>query len=203
MKKIFLIIFVFLIFISACSNNSVDHPNSSQTTDNSQTLHLEDGEIINQGEFFRVYKMSANQVKYIIYDKLGNIVFSNSIHKPLTIHMIDASTLDIGIGYGSGITVHQYYHTDQGVFSQEFQYVLATSNGLVAYMDVPEKQSFEKRKIVVQDIFDKKTYYKEFFLDFAQIDTPVISAEFSKDHKQLHLEYLLHNNAQADALLEL
>ena len=61
---------------------------------------------------------------------------------------------------------------------------------LIAYIDVSKDQPMENRKVIVQNIFDKSILYKEFQLDFSDVDTPVTEAKFSKNGAALHLTYL-------------
>ena len=39
-------------------------------------------------------------------------------------------------------------------------------------------------------IFDKSLFYMEYYLDFSNVDTPVIDAEFSNDSTSLRLKFL-------------
>ena len=104
--------------------------------------------------------------------------------------MVNDDIVDIEIVMGTGITIHKYYGVEENVFSREFLYVLTNSDKLVAYIDVSKEKPFENRKIIVQDIFDKNSFCKEFQLDFSDVDTPVMEAMFSKDGTSLQLTYL-------------
>ena len=55
---------------------------------------------------------------------------------------------------------------------------------------IPEDHPLDNRKVIVHNVFDKSLFYKEFEIDFAKVDTPVLSASFSNDHSQLNLTYL-------------
>lgn len=172
MKKILLLLVCILIcFLSACSPNK---------------------EIIESGKYYSIYKEkeSATQVCYNIYNSNGETVLSESTSRPLTIEMIDNETVGIEIGMGTGISIHRFYNAKENVFSQDFSYVVANSNGLIAYIYVPKETPFENRKIVVQSIFDRDVFYKEFELDFSDVDTPVVEASFSKDGTSLQITYL-------------
>lgn len=178
-KYLFLLVFVFFFFISACSQ----HKN---VVDN----ELEQLEIIDSGTYYRIYKGNINQVCYDIYNSKGEIVLSQTTDRPLEINMISDDIIDIKVGMGSGIAIHKYYSICENVFSQEFSYVLSSSDKLIAYIHVPKERPFENRKVIVQNIFDKNLFYKEFQLDFSHVDTPVVEAVFSKDGASLQLTYL-------------
>ncbi len=180
MKKYFyLLVSVLFCFISACSPyNNISNSEPKQM------------EVIDSGKNYCIYKGNINQVSYDIYNSEGKIVLSEKTDRPLEINMINDDIIDIGIGMGTGITIHKYYSISENIFSQEFFYVLSNSDKLIAYIDVPKEKSLENRKVIVQNIFDKKLFCKEFQLDFSNVDTPVIEAKFSKDGKSLQLTYI-------------
>jgi len=74
----------------------------------------------------------------------------------------------------------------QTVSGEQTTIVLSKS----AYMEVPKENPMENRKVVVQNMFDKVLFYKEYQLDFARIDTPVIKALFLNNGTQIQLTYL-------------
>lgn len=115
---------------------------------------------------------------------------SDETDRPLRINMLCDDIVDIRIGMGTGVAVHKYYDAARNIFSQEYCYVLTAKEDLVAFIDVPEKEPFKNRKVVVRNIFDKCLFYKEYYLDFSNVDTPVIDAEFSNDSTSLRLTFL-------------
>ena len=164
----------------------------------------EQREIVDSGKYYCIYQEYITRVSYEIYDSQGKVVLSETTDRPLKINMVNDDTLDISIGFGTGIVSHQYYSVDKNVFSQEFLYVLSNSDELVAYIDIPEEKPFENRKVVVQNIFDKNIFYKDFQLEFSHVDTPVIDATFSKDGTALQLTYLSgEERTQTSTVLDL
>lgn len=178
-KYLYIMVCILACFISACSLN--------KNVFNSESEYMD---IIDSGKYYRIYKMDITNVCYNIYDSNGKIVLSEITDRPLSINMLSQDIVDIETGMGSGIATHKYYEPYRNVFSKEFSYVLANSGKLVAYIDVPTEHPFENRMVVVQNIFDSDVFYKEYQLDFADIDTPVVEAEFSNDGKTLKLTYL-------------
>lgn len=172
------------MFSTACSAQSSAVDNSIITNPS------ENYKIMDSGAYYRIYKINTTQVCYEIYNSNADIVLSETTDKPLTIDMINNDIVDIGIGMGTGLTTHKYYNIKQNQFSEEFLYVLSNSNELIAYIDAPEHKSFENRKVIVQNIFDKKLFHKKFQLDFSDVDTPVTQASFSEDEKSLQITYL-------------
>lgn len=179
-KQLVALLLSFLFcFISACSPyNNISNSEPKQM------------EIIDSGKYYRIYRGSINQVCYDIYNSEGEVVLSEKTDRPLEINMINDDIIDIEIGMGTGIIIHKYYSIGDNIFSQEFPYVLSNLDKLIAYIDVPKEKPLENRKVIVQNIFDKSLFYKEFQLDFSNVDTPVIEAKFSKDGESLQLTYL-------------
>ena len=54
---------------------------------------------------------------------------------------------------------------------------------------MPAEDSFENRRLVVQNVFDKTEYYKEFLIDFSKFDMPIIDAHFINNDSQLQIKY--------------
>lgn len=173
-KYLYILLPVLFCFLTACSPYS----------------NLKQTQIIDSGKYYRIYKENDNQVRYEIYNPEGKIALSKKTDRPIEINMIGDNIIDIGIGMGTGITIHKYYNANENIFSQDFTNVLSDSDKLIAYIDVPKENPLENRKVIVQNIFDKGLFYKEFQLDFSNVDTPVIEAKFSKDGTSLQLTYL-------------
>lgn len=173
-KYLYILLPVLFCFLTACSPYS----------------NLKQTQIIDSGKYYRIYKENDNQVHYEIYNPEGKIALSKKTDRPIEINMIGDDIIDIGIGMGTGITIHKYYNANENIFSQDFTNVLSDSDKLIAYIDVPKENPLENRKVIVQNIFDKGLFYKEFQLDFSNVDTPVIEAKFSKDGTSLQLTYL-------------
>ena len=153
------------------------------------TREFDGREIIDFGKYYRIYKGDVTQVCYDIYDSEGKIVLSEETDRPVEINILGDNIVDIEIGMGTGIATHRYYHVKKNVFSQEFQNVLSNVDNLIAYIDIPKENPLKNRKVIVQNIFDRGLFFKEFQLDFSKLDTPVIDAMFSKDGTSLQLTY--------------
>ncbi len=173
-KYLYILLPVLFCFLTACSPYS----------------NLKQTQIIDSGKYYRIYKENDNQVRYEIYNPEGKIALSKKTDRPIEINTIGDDIIDIGIGMGTGITIHKYYNANENIFSQDFTNVLSVSDKLIAYIDVPKENPLENRKVIVQNIFDKNMFYKEFKLNFSNVDTPVIEAKFSKDGTSLQLTYL-------------
>lgn len=107
-----------------------------------------------------------------------------------TISMISTDIVDVSVGCGTGIIRHTYYSVSQNRLSEPFEYVVAISNHIVAYIDVSQKSPLEGRKLIIRDIFDRAVYCEEFTFDFSYVDTPVVVAAFDDKGTKLQLTYL-------------
>lgn len=192
MKKLLCILVSFIFFfVLACSpdKNLANNESGRSDVTDSET-NSEQNEIIDFGTNYRIYKGNITQVRYEIYNTKGETVLSETTDRPLKINTINDNLIDIAIGMGTGITVHKYYSISNDIFSSEFTYVYSNLDELIAYIYVPTENPMENRKVIIQNIFDKSLFYKEFELDFSKVDTPIMEATFSRDGKSLQITYL-------------
>lgn len=89
-------------------------------------------------------------------------------------------------GCGTGCWIDQYYDTVNRIRSQPFESPIASNDKLIVYFDYHD----EGITLVVQDIFDRQTYYKEFKRDFQFKYSPFINAEFISGGRQLRITYM-------------
>ena len=178
---------VILCFLSACTGSNY---NVRYLIDETSIYQTSNKEVVDSSRYYCIYRENTTSMRYEIYNSNGAVVLSDITDKPLKIEMLDMNIVDISVGMGTGLAKHKYYSVDKNLFSEEFLYVLSNSNELVAYIDVPKEQPFENRKLVVQNIFDKDVFYREYQINFSRVDTPVIEAVFSEDGSSLHLTYL-------------
>ena len=187
MNKYLLLIFsVCFISISACSSRGI--------FSNSNTM-------IQNSKFYKIYENNITDVIYEIYDINNEIMYSDSTENPLKIDMLNNTIIDVSIGMGTGITIHKYFDIENRLVSDEYSYVLANYDNLVAYIDVPKENSFENRKIAVHNKFDKNVFYKEFDMDFSDVDTPITYARFIENGKVLEITYLSGANQIVKSIL--
>ena len=191
-NHLYLLVCALFCFIVGCT------PNENALNNESEQMKM-----VDSGKYYRIYKGNINQVCYEIYNTEGELVLSDKTERPLEINMINDDIVDIEIGIGTGITTHRY-DVGEDIFSQKFQYVLSNFDKLVAYIDVPKEKPLENRKVIVRNMFDKQYFYKEFLLDFSNVDTPVIDAKFLKNGTSLQLTYLSgEEQTQVSTILEL
>ena len=197
MKKhiAFLLCLIMIISLVSCDtvNKNKDTENDTASTESSDK---DDGTTdtptndINK-KYYKIEKLELTKVRYYIYDSNGNIVLSDETDRPLDISMLGDNIVDICIGMGTGISIHKYYDIENNRFSEEYSYVAASSENLVAYIDTSMEKPLFNRVLVVRDIFDKNIFYKSFVLDFSPtVDDPIVSATFTDGESELEVIYL-------------
>ncbi len=190
MKKANIILLcLLLLFLTACSvlENS---NNSMQLGENNS----DERRLIDSGDYFKLYDNTLSEI-YEIYNSQGELVRTETTDDPISITMLNESVLDISIGKGTGITQHTYYDAERNVFSDEFSYVICTDGELVAYIGLSEDK-VNNKTLIVEDIFNKEIYYKEFKGAFDEVDTYELSSvggEFSEDFSKLTVRYYQRN----------
>ena len=150
--------------------------------------------LIDSGDYFKLYDNTLSEI-YEIYNSQGELVRTETTDDTISITMLNESVLDISIGKGTGITQHTYYDAELNVFSDEFSYVICTDGELVAYIGLSEDK-VNNKTLIVEDIFNKEIYYKEFKGAFDEVDTYELSSvggEFSEDFSKLTVRYYQRN----------
>lgn len=169
-----LILCAFLLAFITISNSS------------SSTAETSVEEIISDEKYYKVILKENRECDYYIYDVNGNIVEEESgITNLLDIKLLNDNVVDVHINEGTSLSEHHYYSIERDSFSKKYEFVMAYSNEKVAYLD----GSINDRRLVVQNVFDKTEYDKEFDLNFSTFIQPVVEASFINNDSQLQITY--------------
>ena len=202
MKKIiaFLLCLIMLLSVVSCNiendiTSADDNTTNAEGSDkNNTTVNTEGSDKptdTSNKQYYKIEEIELTKVRYYIYDYNGNVVLSEETDRPLNISMLGDNIVDIRIGMGTGLSLHNYYDVQNNRFSEEYSYVVASSGNLVAYIDISMEEPMLNRVLVVRDIFDKNVFYKSFGLDFSPtIDFPIESAKFSEGEETLDVVYM-------------
>lgn len=178
MKKFLCLLTIMVIcIVSACSPYGIDNRQAHK-------------EIVDSDKYYCIYKDDEGTVGFELYNMYGDVVLSEKTNRPIKVNMLNEDIVHIEVGMGTGIAIHKFFNVSKNQFSQEFTYVLANSDNLIEFIDIPKNNSMENRKVVVQNVFDSSLYYKEFSLNFSNVDTPVVEANFTENETSLQLTYL-------------
>ncbi len=187
MKKFYcLLLCVFLLLLSACSLTETDNSSDAITGESIS----DENSLIAACDYYKLYANTLSET-YEIYNANGELVRTEATDMPLSVTMLNETTVDISKGKGTGITQHTYYSVQKDAFSDDFLYVICADNDLIAYIGLAEDGSDDKT-LIVQNIFDKSSYCKEFKGVFDQVDTYDLSSvegEFSNDLSILTVRY--------------
>ena len=182
MKKIYKSVLIILagaliiLSMTACS--------SSARNKSSEKL------LIESGDYYKIYDGDLEEA-YEIYNAKGELVRSYTTDSPLNIEMLNSTTVDISEGIGTGITQHTYYNAEKDIFSDDFTYVLCAEKDMIAYVG-KSANGTDNKTLIIQNIFDKENYYKEYEDVFENADNYEISSAhgtFSDDFSALTINY--------------
>ena len=185
-----LLICVFLVALCACSNSDINTVDNTDTIDNTDTVDDTDNtfeeEVVSEEEYYKMVYTGNFEYGYYIYDANKNIVEEEKgLTNLLDVTLLNDNVVDVHINLGSGLSEHSYYSVERDAFSKKYLYVSAYNNEKVAYLN----GSFQDRRLIVQNVFDKTEYYKEFDLDFSTFFFPVVEASFINNDSQLQVTY--------------
>lgn len=140
-------------------------------------------------EYYEVYgitKYLKPQYQYFIFDN-EHEVLDYGVTFRLEPHISESHGLiKFRLGIGTALREYRYYDPEIRLRSESFYNTLTETHSLVAY----QYPGWLPDKIIVQDIFDKTCYYREFTIAFAHNDLPVTSAEFIDRGTKLKITYL-------------
>lgn len=194
MKKFYCITLLgILLLMSACSITVANNTTSHSEVEN----YTNEKKLIESCEYYKIYDGILTKT-YEIYNAEGNLVYSETTDRPLSLTMINDSTIDISKGMGTGLAQHTYYNVKTDSFSDDFLYVICTNSDMIAYIG-QSRDGLDNRTLIVQNIYNTNYYYKEFVGVFAKADTYDLSnvkGEFSDDVSKLTVHYFQNNSRE-------
>lgn len=191
MKKKILCIVLFLAVLFLCGCEA--DVNEEITTDcNGEDISVVyESKVIEQQDFYTITDNGDFSYSYEICDKNGNVILSENLwHTRPHITKVDENIFKCTTQWGTGITTQKsvYVNVESGLVSEAFNAVYDEFAGKTVYYSFLDS----RRVMVIQDIFDKDAYYKEFELsdDIYVAADAVTGAEVSSDGKTLTVKYL-------------
>ena len=184
-------------------SDDANNPDDEENEDGS-TMDKEDSNqsseypyCVKDSKYFSIECIGLGKHKYIIYNKDGNAVLTKETNRPLDVYMMTDNIVSISIGMGTGISLKTYYNVETDTFSEEYSYVVTTSDELIVYLD----GDLEDRVLVAKSIFGN-----DFYLEFCDLDIradvmPVCSASIIGPN--LHFYYNSQDNTQKTVILNL
>lgn len=145
---------------------------------------------MSESPYYRIYLGSTMEDRfyyyYDLFDADGNQVDHTCTYmaEPQISEVSDhVLRISAQAGTGRGCIWFYYYDVNENRSSVPHDYPLAQKAPLVAY--------FDGKHVIVSDMFDPESYYKEIVLDneFSNSIEPVLDAEFSEDLSHLIVLY--------------
>lgn len=124
-----------------------------------KTLFVIDSKVIDRGDYYKIIDItndSSFMYYYIIYSLDGKIIDEQIVNKYVSIS-IDSNILEVNLNYGTLATKSIFYNLNNANKSEVYQNVLSRDKELIIYQ--------ENKDLVIQNVFDKRIYYKNIEID--------------------------------------
>ena len=194
MKKRLIIGFLFtslMLLVSSCaspSNSSgVKESPSSQASDGISYEDVENPQIINETKYYKLLQGDNYTYYYYIYNDDNEVVDEGGYGRIPALSMANDTLVKLRIQAGTGIGTSstRYFNTEKNVLSPWFSSVYAETGEVIVMSDYG--------KLIVQNIFDRTAYYREFTefnSELANTVEPFVNVEFVSDGNQIIVTYL-------------
>ena len=197
MKNSIMILMVcLLILMTGCeksdlSSNDIKSTNKETRIESSSNKSNDNREIVYKNKYIKVFSYMKDKetlYKYTIYTKKGEKFYQEkNLYKQPNFKKIDEDLMSVGIGAGTAVYLVKYFDVSNKEISKTFETPLDVKDRNVILFD------FEKNSIVVQNIFDKDKYYKDFPLKDVNGTFPISDAKFIGSDK-IKVKYTVGND---------
>ena len=144
---------------------------------NGYVAHFDGAEwTVLKGSFFTITRNDDFTYSYRVVDVNGNLLFENGdYHREPKIAVVAPTVYGLVTQTGTGLSTNWAVYCDvvEGKTSEFFSYVLVAKGEYVIYVDRINSEPV----IIVQNIFDKARYYKEYKLEHSSS----VAADVVKD----------------------
>lgn len=155
------------------------------------------GELYSEADGYKIYyDQNLNTYAYQIFSLEGEITEEvTNIKGILAICEVNDFVIHVKISAGSCARQEWFYNRKTGEKSEEFFNVSAVNNTMIVYMEFTDEG---KICLVIRDIFDQNTFYKEITRDFSRIAIACLdlSEAVFLDEKDLKIEYYPGENRE-------
>ena len=143
--------------------------------------------IVEENQYYRLYRDENFMWLYVIFDKDGNEVKSNQYSRYPHIAVLDNKIISVSVQAGTGIETRwiYFYDVENGVLSDVFYSVFEQYDNRII--------KGTHNSIIVRDIFDETKFFKE-FEDFEGMSQntafPFVDAEFVDNGQKISVIYM-------------
>lgn len=167
LKRCISIILVFITLLCSCSSYS----------------------IVEQGKNYVITQSNkSHQYHYKILDNNGKTIEEEDISTYPKIQAVSDSIIEVQTGSGN-VVYRQYFNINDRKKSELFQNPIIMDYGKIVYASTRDG----KLILIVQDLFNRSEFYKEFELDFSPVAIPedaIVNVQFIEDGTKLRVKYL-------------
>lgn len=168
-KFIFIVALTVVLILSGCSDISTQGQTKEQVQES----------IVQSDKHYKIVDQGDSVYQYTIFDNNSEIVIQSEHFGIIPIiKYIELDMIEVTLQAGSNIYYCTYYDIVNNKISGQFTTPIANGYGKIAYLDYDKKPYI----LVVCDLFDPDSYYKEFSLDFSPVVAPVLDAEFTDEY---------------------
>jgi hypothetical protein len=140
--------------------------------------------ILSEGNSYKLYVGEDNYSYYYYIYKDNMTVLDEGGFKAGSspnISMVSDNILELSKGIGSSTIYYKYYDVEKGLASKWYFSVVCANKEYIVYL---ESNLEGDRKLIIQNLFDEQTFYKEFgSFNFAKATDPVLECKFISDTK--------------------
>ena len=155
--SIFVVALSLLLCLCGCKNGNTQNINE----DTAPVKNTVDSYDISK--FYKVIQKDDSTFDYNVFDTEGEILDSETSVRLPSFKATGDYLMQLSVQTGTGISTNyaKYYDLKNSKTSKTFNYVLTAKDNYVVCADYRNG----KHIIIVQDIFDKEKYYKEYELE--------------------------------------
>lgn len=177
MKRIVSMV-ILIILLAGCSNSNISDREPTSTI----SMQYEVKE-----RYYEIHDITKHErplYQYYIFNGNHEVVDYGIIYAFPKVTK-SGSIIKLCIQVAEHVICCRYIDIEEGCYSYWFTNPVAENETMVVYTD-----QGGATKLIIQDIFDKSKYYREFERDFAYKQWPLVSAKFISDGKQLRVKYI-------------
>lgn len=171
----------------------------NQNIENSKKIDKDNSEpldpyykLIEENQNYKIYTdKSGLNYFYNVYDNSGECIDRGFHIREIRFEITD-EILSVRMGFGTYSFKCRYYNSNTSQISRFYDNPLEISGNYITYF---KSKNDEDIVLIVQDIFDKTVYYKEFERNFSPVVLNVYSeTEFINNNKQLKISYPINQS---------
>ena len=183
-KRIVVCFLLVAIFLGACSGTP-DVPALTKPEELTTQTEIRTQRIFDEGPNWK--HVIGGNAYFAVYDNKGNELYREENHRDPEFTEIGENLLKADVSGGIRSRITRFFEVEQGIYSPEYNNVLAVGYGRIAYLDDWQEGI---SSLVVHDMFDTESnrFMFKCQIKIDHIATYIESVEFINKN-QLRIEY--------------